>query len=119
MKKSSSLPSIALVYDRTNTPYGGAENVLSALHQAFPDAPLYTSLYEPKVAGWALQFPAIHTSFLNRLPILRRFHRWLAWLMPVVFESFDLSAYDIIISVTSAEAKGVLTRPDQLHICYL
>lgn len=119
MQKLSSSPSVALVYDRINTPYGGAENVLLALHRAFPQAPLYTSIYEPKIAGWALQFPIIHTSFLNQLPVLRRFHRWLAWLMPLAFESFDLSTYDIIISVTSAEAKGILTKPNQFHLCYL
>lgn len=119
MKKSLALPSIALVYDRVNTPHGGAENVLLALHQAFPQAPLYTSLYAHQQAVWAQQFSKVHASFLNRFPFFNLFHRWLAWLMPLAFESLDLSGYDIVISITSAEAKGVLTWPDQLHICYL
>lgn len=112
-------PSIAIVYDRVNTPYGGAENVLLALHQAFPKAPLYTSLYSQKTAPWAKAFPTLYSSFLNQVPFFRSFHRWLAWLMPLAFESFNLAAYDIVISVTSAEAKGVLTHPRQLHLCYL
>src|SRR3989304_9837143 len=112
-------PSVALVYDRVNTPYGGAENVLLALHQAFPTAPLFTALYSPKHAPWAAVFPAVRASFLNRLPFLRTAHRWLAWLMPLAFESLDFSDYDLIISITSAEAKGILTKPDQLHLCYL
>ncbi|OGJ38645.1 MAG: hypothetical protein A2383_00170 [Candidatus Pacebacteria bacterium RIFOXYB1_FULL_39_46] len=112
-------PSIALVYDRANTPYGGAENVLLALHQAFPKAPLYTSLSSSTHAPWIQKFPQVITSKLNKLAILRTKHRWLAFLMPMIFESFDLSKFDVIISVTSAEAKGVITRPNQLHICYL
>src|SRR3989304_758440 len=112
-------PSIALVYDRVNTPHGGAENVLLALHQAFPTAPLFTALYHPKTTAWAQQFPAVYPSFLNKLPLLRSLHRWLAWLMPLAFESFDLKAFDIVISVTSAEAKGIITHPHQLHLCYL
>lgn len=109
---------IALVYDRVNTPYGGAENVLLALHQIFPDAPLYTSVYDPKRASWAKVF-AVHTSFLQKIPWAKKLHRIFVPLMPLAFESLDLSAFDIVISVTSAEAKGVLTKPHQLHLCYL
>lgn len=119
MSRSDVHPKVALVYDRVNTPHGGAENVLLALHQIFPQAPLFTSLYEAEEAKWSKVFPAVYSSFLNRLPVLRSRHRWLAMFMPLAFESLDLNAYDIIISVTSAEAKGVLTRPDQLHVCYL
>jgi glycosyltransferase involved in cell wall biosynthesis len=119
MSSQPSRPTIALVYDRVNTRYGGAENVLLALHQAFPQAPLFTALYSAKDAPWAKVFPQVKTSFLNRLPFIRTWHRWLAWLMPLAFESFDLSQFNIVISVTSAEAKGVLTKPNQLHICYL
>jgi glycosyltransferase involved in cell wall biosynthesis len=119
MNKAASQPSVALVYDRVNTPFGGAENVLLVLHELYPDAPLYTSLYAANKAPWAQRFPMVYASFLNKLPLLRTMHRWLAVLMPTAFESLDLSKYDIIISVTSAEAKGVLTNPKQLHVCYL
>ncbi len=109
---------VALIYDRVNTPYGGAEKVLLAIHEVFPDAPLYTSVYDAKKAPWAAVFE-VKTSFLQKIPFAARFHRSLSLFMPLAFESFDLSAYDLIISITSAEAKGVLTKPNQLHICYL
>lgn len=109
--------SVALVYDRVNK-LGGAERVLLALHKIWPDAPLYTALYHPKKAGWAADFD-VRPSYLNRCSFLRDKHEWLAPLMPYTFESFDFSPYDIVISVTSAEAKGILTRPNQLHLCYL
>lgn len=111
-------PRVALVYDRVNTPYGGAEKVLLALHQLYPDAPLYTSVYDPQQAPWASVFE-VRPSFLQRIPGAQRHHRWLVALMPLAFESLDLSSFDIVISVTSAEAKGVLTKPNQLHLCYL
>lgn len=115
---SNSSPSIALVYDRVNTPHGGAEKVLLALHQLYPDAPLYTSVYDPTQAQWAHVFD-IRTSFLQRWPGAQSQHRWLVPFMPLAFESLDLSQFDIVISITSAEAKGVLTKPHQLHICYV
>lgn len=108
---------VALVYDRVNK-IGGAERVLTALHQIWPDAPLYTAVFDPSKANWSTVFKVI-PSFLNRLPLIRNHHEWFPNLMPYAFESFDLSAYDVVISITSAEAKGVLTKPNQLHICYL
>lgn len=110
--------SIALVYDRVNTRYGGAEHVLSALHQVFPDAPLFTSVYDKDTAHWANTID-VRPSWLQKIPGAKKNHRLLAPLMPLAFESFDLSHFDIVISVTSAEAKGVITLPHQLHICYL
>ncbi|MEN8253611.1 MAG: glycosyltransferase [Patescibacteria group bacterium] len=114
----SARPKVALVYDRVNTPHGGAEKVLLALHQLYPNAPLYTSVYDAKRAKWAKVFK-IKTSFLQKIPFAKNHHRYLAWLMPLAFETLDLSEYDLIISVTSAEAKGIITRANQLHICYL
>lgn len=108
---------IAFIYDRVNK-IGGAERVLDCLHQIWPDAPLYTSLYYPPGAPWAKEFKVVE-SFLGRIPWFRTRHEFLPLLMPYAFESFDLSSYDVIISVTSAESKGVLTKPSQLHICYL
>ncbi len=111
-------PKIALVYDRVNTPFGGAENVLLAIHELFPHAPLYTSVYNPQTATWASVFD-VRPSFLQHIPFAKQFHRHFVPFMPLAFESLDLSDFDIIISITSAEAKGVLTKPHQLHICYL
>jgi len=112
------MPKIAIVYDRVNTHYGGAEAVVAALMKKFPQTDLITSIYNPKKALWAKDFK-VKTSFLQRIPIIRNWHRLLATFMPFAFESLDLSEYDIIISITSAEAKGVITRKDQLHLCYL
>ena len=111
-------PRIALVYDRANTKYGGAEHVLTALHQIFPEAPLFTSVYDPEQAEWAASFK-VFSSIVQKLPFAKNNHRHYVGIMPLAFEAFNLDAYDIVISVTSAEAKGVLTKPHQLHLCYL
>lgn len=111
-------PSVALVYDKVTTRYGGAEVVLQALHQAFPNAPLFTSLYDPSSAEWAATFQ-VTPSFLQKIPGMKQKHQLLAPLMPIAFESHSLDDFDIIISITSGEAKGVQTKPQQLHICYL
>lgn len=108
---------VALVYDRVNK-WGGAERVLLALHELFPEAPLYTSVYNPDTAEWARVFPKIVPSFLQNFPFAKTRHDLYALLMPIAFESFDFSEYDIVISVTSEAAKGIITRPGTLHICY-
>lgn len=110
---------IALVYDRANTAYGGAEQVLLVLQALYPEITLFSSVYDPKRAKWTKNFASVKTSFLQKIPFTSKLHRYLAALMPIAFETLDLSHYDIIISVTSAEAKGVITRRDQLHLCYL
>lgn len=110
---------IALIYDRANIAYGGAEQVLLALQALYPDITLFTSVYDPKKAKWTKKFTNVKTSFLQKIPFTTKLHRYLAALMPIAFECLDLSTYDIIISVTSAEAKGVLTKANQLHLCYL
>jgi glycosyltransferase involved in cell wall biosynthesis len=109
---------IAIVYDRVNTSYGGAEQVLLALHQLYPQADLFTAVYHPKKAPWAKVFN-VKSSFLQKIPFAKRLHRLFVVLMPLAFESLDLRQYQIIISVSSAEAKGVITRNDQLHFSYL
>ncbi len=108
---------VAIVYDRVNK-WGGAERVLLALHEIFPDAPLYTSVYDEKNASWAKVFPKVITSFLQKFPFAKSNHEFLAPLMPWVFESFDFSHFDLVISVTSEAAKGIRTKPGTYHICY-
>jgi len=107
---------VALVYDRVNK-FGGAERVLLALHKIFPDAPLYTLVYSKSSAPWASVFNVIPT-FINNLKFLRNKHEWLAPVASLAFESLDLKKYDVIISITSSDAKAVITKPGQLHICY-
>lgn len=107
---------LALVYDWINQ-FGGAERILLALHSLWPDAPIYTAVYSPHTSLWAKNFQVI-PSFLNHLIPFRRHHQWLAPWLPIAFETFDFSAYDIVISVTSSAAKSILTLPHQLHLCY-
>lgn len=107
---------IALVYDRINK-WGGAERVLLALHKLFPNAPLFTSVYEPKKAGWASVFD-VKTSFLQKIPYASSSHEYLPIFMPLAFESFSFDEFDVVISITSEAAKGIITKPKTLHICY-
>lgn len=111
-------PRIAIVHDWL-TNMGGAEKVVLALHEAFPDAPIYTSTYipekMPEFAGLD-----IRTTRLQNLPKpLRKLHKFFPMQRIRAFQELDLSDYDIIISSSSAEAKQVKkSRPDQVHICY-
>jgi glycosyltransferase involved in cell wall biosynthesis len=106
---------VALVYDRVNK-WGGAERVLLALHKLYPDAPLYTSVYDKGKAPWANIFE-VRTSFLQNFPFATH-HEFYAVLMPLAFESFDFSEFDLVISVTSEAAKGIITKPQTKYICY-
>lgn len=108
---------VAIVHDYLNQ-FGGAERVLEVLHETFPDAPIYTSIYEPSKVPAAYRQWDIRPSFLQRIPFGHRFHRALLLLYPAAFESFDLSEYDVVLSVSSAWSKGVVTGPDTLHVCY-
>lgn len=107
---------VALVYDRVNK-IGGAERVLQVLHEMFPEAPLYTSVYNRKTAQWADDF-GIRTTFLQNIPLAKTNHEYFAWLAPIAFESLDFSEFNVVISVTSEYAKGIITKPKTLHICY-
>ncbi|MBI2033146.1 MAG: glycosyltransferase [Candidatus Levybacteria bacterium] len=107
---------VALVYDRVNK-WGGAERILLTLHKLFPKAPLYTAVYNPKTAPWASVFD-VKTSFLQNLPYASSAHEWYPLLMPLAFESFSFDEYDVVISVTSEAAKGIITSPFTKHICY-
>lgn len=106
---------VALVYDRVNK-WGGAERVLLALHAIFPKAPLYTSVYDSQHAKWAKVF-RVYTTFLQKIPFAKSHHDWLASFMPIAFETFHFDKYDVVISVTSEAAKGIVTKPGTLHIC--
>ena len=107
---------VALVYDRVNK-WGGAERVLMALHELFPAAPLYTSVYNAKRAAWAKVFE-VKTSFLQKLSAAHSNHEFIPFLMPLVVEHFSFDEYDLVISLTSEAAKGILTKPGTKHICY-
>ncbi len=111
-------PKIAIIHDWL-TNMGGAESTVLALHEAFPDAPIYTSIYTPETMP-AFKNVAIRTTYLQNLPKpLRKLHKFFPMLRVNAFKKLDLSEFDVIISSSSAEAKQVRkTRPDQIHICY-
>ncbi len=109
--------SVALVYDHMAIRYGGAEVVLEALHELFPQAPILTTVANKNQFDW-IEPKQIQTSFLQHVPGLKKHYRWTAPLAPLAMESLDLSQYELIISVTAGAAKGVLTHPGQLHLCY-
>jgi len=107
---------IALVYDWINK-FGGAERILLALHKIYPSAPLFTAVYDEVKADWAKDFD-VRPSLINRLPFLQDRHEILPLITPYIFESFNFDNFDVVISVTSADAKGIITKPGTLHICY-
>lgn len=88
-----------------------------ALREIWPEAPLFTAVYDPKGAFWAADF-SVKPSFLQRFPLARKHHELYPWLTPLAFESFDFQGFDVVISVTSADAKGILTKPETFHLCY-
>lgn len=106
---------VALVYDRVNK-WGGAERILLALNKLYPEAPLYTSMANIKKAPWAKDFE-LKTSFLQKFSILGISHEKLAPIMPFSFESLSFDDFDLVISITSEAAKGIITKPDTKHIC--
>lgn len=107
---------IALIYDRVNK-FGGAERVLLALHEIWPSAPIYTAIYNPSRARWS-KFFRIIPSFMNKLPFSSTKHEIFPLLTPYAFESFNFDNYDVVISITSSDAKAIVTKPTTLHICY-
>lgn len=109
---------IALVHDYL-VQYGGAERVLEAFTELFPYAPIYTLLHDREAMHGVFEGKRIYTSFLQRLPFARTRHRLFPPLMPVAIEQFDFTPYDIVLSDSSSYAKGVITRPETLHLCYM
>lgn len=108
---------VAIVHDWLNQ-IGGAEGVLEALVEMFPDAPVYTSMY------WQESMPAsyrqwdIRTTWMDRLPGIYRHHQPYLLLYPLAFGALRLEDYDLIISNKSAFCLGVQTRPKTRHVCY-
>lgn len=108
-------PKIALVHDWL-TNFAGAEQVLLSLMQMFPNAPIYTSVYKEGKFPKEFKNRKIYTSSLQRFSFIP--HQLLFPYMGRAFEEFDLSKYDIVISSSHASSKGVITKPETLHICY-
>ncbi|MBI2414843.1 glycosyltransferase [candidate division WWE3 bacterium] len=114
-------PKIAIVHDYL-VQHGGAERSVEAIAQIFPEAPIYTAIYKPKKVGGIFSSRKVYTAtkgantLFNIFPI---FAKYFTFLIPMFFENLNLDEYDIIISSSSGYAKGVLTKPRQLHIGYI
>jgi glycosyltransferase involved in cell wall biosynthesis len=110
-------PRVAVVHDWLTIP-GGSEQVVLELLEMFPQAELFTSVYDP--APWPAQITerAVHSSFLSRIPGAVRHYPKLLPLMNRAFRSFDLSRFDLVLSSSHACAKNVRTPKTALHVCY-
>jgi glycosyltransferase involved in cell wall biosynthesis len=109
---------IALVHDDL-VQSGGAERVVALFHKIWPQAPLYTSIYDRRTTLRDFDDAEVRTSFLQRTPLSsRRLHKLALPLFPAAFEGMDFTGYDLILSSSSRFAKGVITGPRTCHVCY-
>ncbi|MFC1791060.1 glycosyltransferase [Gemmatimonadota bacterium] len=109
---------VALVHDWLIT-WGGGESVLQSLANLFPEAPIYTSLWNPVPrVEETFGHRDVRTTWLQSIPGAGRNHRKLLPLMPRAFEALDLSEFDLVISDSHAFSKAVRVRPDAVHVCY-
>ena len=109
---------VAIVHDWLVN-YGGAERVVEQMLVLYPDADIYTLVYDRK--KMAKHFPPekVHTSFVQRIPMATKLYTKFLSLMPKAFESFDLSPYDLVIASSSSCAKGVITSPNTRYLAYI
>jgi glycosyltransferase involved in cell wall biosynthesis len=109
---------IAIVHEWLDK-YAGGERVLEQILEIYPDADLFAVVnFLPSGERWFIKNKPVTTTFIQKIPFARKVFRKLLPLMPLAIEQLDLSGYDLIISNSHAVAKGVITGPDQLHICH-
>lgn len=96
----------------------GGEKVLEDLCLMYPDADIFTHVHDPAQTSALINRHRITTTFIGKLPFATRFYQRYLLLMPFALESLDLSAYDLVISSESGPAKGVITHPNAVHVCY-
>ena len=113
-----SAPKVALVHEWL-VDHSGSEKVLEQMLRVFPDADLFSLVeFLPDDLKPFIRHKEVTTSFIQKLPLARKHYRNYLPLMPLAVEQLDVSAYDIVISNSHAVTKGVITRSDQLHLCY-
>lgn len=109
---------VAVVHDWLVN-YGGAERVVEAFLKVYPDADIFTLVYDEKKMGKIFPKEKVHTSFVQKIPFASKLYTKMLTLMPKAFESFDFSSYDLVLCSSSCCAKGVITPPDVPHIAYV
>jgi glycosyltransferase involved in cell wall biosynthesis len=109
---------VALVHDWLTGQRGG-EKVLEALAEIFPEAPIYTLVYVRGSQIDEVERKDIRTSFVQKLPFIKKGYRWYLPLFPLAVELFNLQDYDLIVSSSHCVVKGVIPHPDALHISYV
>lgn len=110
---------VAIVHDWLVV-YGGAERVLAHFIEMFPQADIYSVVYNvPEDQSSFLNGKVPKTSFIQKLPFGKKKYRQYLPLMPLAIEQIDLSGYDLVISSSYCVAKGVITGPDQRHVSYV
>jgi glycosyltransferase involved in cell wall biosynthesis len=109
---------VALVHDYLNQ-RGGAERVFARIAEAYPDAPIFTALYDENELGDVFPARRVRSSYLNNVPFANRYFRALAPFYPRAFEKLDFSGYDAVVSSTTAWAKGIRVPQNAIHVCYI
>lgn len=109
---------VALVHDWLTGRRGG-EKVLEVFAGLYPEAPIYTLIHFPGSQHPSLEGRDIRTSFIQNLPFLKKHYRSYLPLFPLAVELFDMSEFDLILSTSHCVAKGVIPRPDSLHLSYI
>ena len=107
---------VALIHDYLSQD-GGAEKVLDSFRKIWPDAPIFVLFYDKKKMK-NFSDSEIRESFLAKLPLVKKRYQWYLPIMPFATEKYNLSDFDIVISSTSAFSKGILTKPETMHVCY-
>ncbi len=108
---------IALVHDYLSQD-GGAERVLRVFHEIWPEAPIFVQFFDREKVHLGFTKADVRSSFIEKLPFWKNHYQWYLPLMTKAVESYDLSEFDVVLSSTSAYAKGVITREDAAHVCY-
>jgi glycosyltransferase involved in cell wall biosynthesis len=108
---------IAIVHDYLNQ-YGGAERCVEVFHELFPEAPIYTSIYLSDQMPESFLKMDIRVSFMQKFPFLKQHFKKYLLFFPLAMKSFNLKAYDVVLSSNSAFSKGVHKRVNAIHVCY-
>jgi len=108
---------LALVHDDLMQ-WGGAERLVAALMELWPAAPLYVACYDRQILPPSFPHQRLRTSFIQKIPLYKKFYQQLFFLHPLAFESFNFRDYDLVISSTTRFAKSIITSPNTFHLCY-